>query len=217
MSHVCQSVFAAKPQQITNFTFVTTTLNDKGGQKVSCVSEINSHLARHGRVKRQRMLLSDPAQPTVRASASSEAWNTGHLSVRAEFLRYDAQEFKTYPTSADGGEHRKYQSTYSFDQPLLSILDPFLQLPVNLSRRDKTVLAHCGFRSIRKSAFSNISFVVLLIDKNQIPGTSKNPEYCVCIRIARDWMLHTPIHTMYILLFMEFTSSRLTGISLFKS
>ena len=49
---------------------------------------------------------------------------------------------------------------------------------------------------------------VLTDGRQKWPGTSKNPEDCIGIRIARDWLQYSPIHAIYILLSTGFIVSK---------
>lgn len=57
MAGTFQTVFVAGTKPVTRVTFVHTTQNDKGGQRARHTTKINTHLANHRRVKREKTLI----------------------------------------------------------------------------------------------------------------------------------------------------------------
>lgn len=142
MAGTFQTVFVVGTTPMTQMTFVRTTQNDKGEQRARHTAKINTHLANHRRVKRERILIN--AQKVIAGIESAvrkpspDRWSTESSSD------YHSREGST----SEEHEHSlisefRHPAPASFDEPLLDALDPFLRLPLELSPRDRSMLAYC--------------------------------------------------------------------------
>lgn len=148
-----QGVFIPVSQPPGEITFVVTTQHDLGEQALRHSSTVYTHVANHAHARRRRSLVKeDGATSMARASASTRGKANqehagGHRSKQQSPDNSIEEKDKEVVRRHSLPVNRSPPDT--FDEPLLSGIDPFLQLPVAMSAREKSYFNYCMY-SARK-------------------------------------------------------------------
>lgn len=147
-----QGVFATKPQPSSNMTFVVTTQRDLGGQPLRHSSTVYTHVAKHGHAERRKRLFqvqSSPRKTTASNMTESYAACEHHDQRRNKDVLVHGRLRKEHE-SPHAKEHMLYilsDNRLTYDDLLQSVIDPFLHLPVQTSKRERTNFASCECRT----------------------------------------------------------------------
>lgn len=129
-----QTIFSVAPEVPFEVTFVVATQSDLDG-KVSQVRQVNSHLASYKHAKRRRKVFGGQMLPNVE--------NHGH---ERDNIKQKSLTNKRQSDARVNGTNLIVTvdpRQAEFDEPLLSVLDPFLMLPENISQLERSMLAFC--------------------------------------------------------------------------
>lgn len=145
-----QTVAGADSLAHTKITFIVTTQDDAGIQRLRDLSTVNAHVAGYA-YSRRRQTGHDDQQVPSKSKAPISPKNRNLHKQRCDRREIqqtsDPKDELIIAIGRQASRNDNGIDSALFDRPLLSDLDPFLRLPVDVSELEKTAVAFCKYQA----------------------------------------------------------------------